>query len=74
MDTMDVFSTYITNTNPASVIGWAGLTVPAGLDASSLPVGIEFDGPPGSEPLLLAIGRHCEQLWGPLPPPAVEGA
>ncbi|MFC8277260.1 indoleacetamide hydrolase [Streptomyces sp. NPDC057271] len=67
------FLTYIRNTNVASVIGWPGLSVPAGLDANGLPVGIELDGPPGSEALLLSLGRHCEELWGPLPAPATHG-
>ncbi|MEV6332804.1 indoleacetamide hydrolase [Streptomyces sp. NPDC051909] len=66
---MSAFAAYIRNTNLASVIGWAGLSVPAGLDEQGLPVGLELDGPPGSEPVLLAIGQHCEQLWGRLPAP-----
>ncbi|MFI8829029.1 indoleacetamide hydrolase [Streptomyces sp. NPDC053431] len=71
--TMPAFQTYIRNTNPASVIGWAGLTLPAGLDAHGLPVGIELDGPQGSDTLLLAIGRHCERIWGPVPSPNTQG-
>jgi len=35
-----------------------------------LPVGLELDGPAGSDRRLLAIGLSLEKLFGPIPPPA----
>ena len=64
------FPTYIRNTDPASNAGLPGLNVPAGLTGTGLPVGLEFDGPAGSDRRLLAIGAAFAQLAGPLPPPA----
>jgi Asp-tRNA(Asn)/Glu-tRNA(Gln) amidotransferase A subunit family amidase len=41
------------------------------LDATSkLPVGLELDGPAGSDRRLIAIGLALEPLFGRLPPPA----
>lgn len=65
------FPTYIRNTDPASNAGLPGLTVPAGQTAAGLPVGIEFDGPEGSDRRLLAIGRAFAGLAGRLPEPKV---
>jgi Asp-tRNA(Asn)/Glu-tRNA(Gln) amidotransferase A subunit family amidase len=42
IDTMEAF---LRNTDPASAAGTPGLSVPAGMTASGLPVGIELDGP-----------------------------
>jgi Asp-tRNA(Asn)/Glu-tRNA(Gln) amidotransferase A subunit family amidase len=64
------FGALIQNTDPGSNAGIPGLQVPAGLGATSgLPVGIEFDGPAGSDRKLLALGLAVEALWGRLPPP-----
>jgi Asp-tRNA(Asn)/Glu-tRNA(Gln) amidotransferase A subunit family amidase len=47
------------------------LQVPIALGASSnLPVGIELDGPAGSDRKLISIGLALENLFGRLPPPA----
>lgn len=46
-----------------------GLVLPAGLTSSGLPVGIEFDGPPGSDRELLALGLSLEKVLGPIPAP-----
>ena len=37
--------------------------------ASKLPVGLELDGPAGSDRRLLAIGMAMEKVFGRLPPP-----
>ncbi len=65
------FLAYIQNTDPGSNAGIPGLQVPVGLGISSkLPVGLELDGPAGSDRKLIGIGLALEQLFGRLPPPA----
>ncbi|MBL8326324.1 MAG: indoleacetamide hydrolase [Rubrivivax sp.] len=60
----------IQNTDPGSNAGVPGLQLPIGLGATSrLPVGLELDGPAGSDRRLLAIGLAIEKLLGPLPAP-----
>jgi mandelamide amidase len=67
---LETFSTFIRNTDPGSNAGLPGLTLPAGLGPEAgLPVGIELDGPAGSDRRLLAIGMGIEDLLGTLPPP-----
>jgi mandelamide amidase len=61
------FLTYIRNTSPGSVAGLPGLSLPAGMTAAGLPVGLEIDGPEGTDQTLLAIGLSIEAL---LPKPA----
>jgi aspartyl-tRNA(Asn)/glutamyl-tRNA(Gln) amidotransferase subunit A len=48
-------------TVPANHAGVPGISIPAGLDANGLPVGIQLLGPDFSEGRLLAIGRAFEQ-------------
>lgn len=61
--------TYIHNTDPGANAGIPGLSVPAGLTSDGLPVGLELDGPAGSDRTLLAIGLAVEGILGPLPAP-----
>ncbi|MFM0339492.1 indoleacetamide hydrolase [Paraburkholderia fungorum] len=68
LDTMDAF---LRNTDPASTSGIPGLSLAAGMTASGLPVGLELDGPLGSDRRLLAIGVAFEQLLGVLPAPVL---
>ena len=68
IDTMEAF---LRNTDPASTSGIPGLSLPAGMSAHGLPVGLELDGPLGSDRRLLAIGVAFEQLLGTLPPPVL---
>ncbi|MEM7278036.1 MAG: indoleacetamide hydrolase [Pseudomonadota bacterium] len=56
------FPTYIRNTDPASIAGTPGISVPAGKTVSGLPVGIELDGKVNDDRKLLAIARAVEQL------------
>jgi Asp-tRNA(Asn)/Glu-tRNA(Gln) amidotransferase A subunit family amidase len=65
------FPTYIRNTDPGSNAGIPGLSLPAGLTKSNLPVGLELDGPVGSDQRLLAIGVAMEAAFGVLPPPNI---
>jgi len=66
---MPTFLTFIRNCSPGSVAGIPGLSLPAGLTASGLPVGIEIDGPAGADQQLLAIGAALEPLLPRLPAP-----
>ena len=60
----------IRNTLPGAHAGAAALSLPAGLTAAGLPVGLELDGPAGSDRTLLAIGRAMEAIMPkPSPPP-----
>ncbi len=54
------FPTYIRNTDPGSNAGIPGLTLPLALSAAGLPMGIEIDGPEGSDQGLLALGSEIE--------------
>ncbi|KAM3462367.1 hypothetical protein BB8028_0005g06610 [Beauveria bassiana] len=65
----DTFATYISFTSPGSDAGIPGLSIPAGLTSKGLPVGIEIDGPLGSDARLLALGLAMEKILGRLPPP-----
>ena len=56
------FPTYIRNTDPSSNAGIPGVSIPAGLSAEGLPIGIELDGPTGSDTKLLAIAASVESL------------
>jgi mandelamide amidase len=65
------FVLYIQNTDPGSNAGVPGIQIPIALGATSkLPVGMELDGPSGSDRRLLAIGMALEKLLGRIPPPA----
>lgn len=66
---IDEMAAYLRHTDPASVAGIPGLSIPAGLTPSGLPVGLEIDGPLGSDRRLLAIGIALESVLGALPPP-----
>ena len=63
------FFTYIRNTSPGSVAGIPGLSLPAGMTKSGLPVGIEIDGPAGSDQQVLAVGLALEAVLPKLPAP-----
>jgi mandelamide amidase len=65
------FQTFARNTAPSASAGLPGLTLPAGLTKSGLPVGIEFDGPNYSDRELLAIGMSAEVQFGTIPPPRI---
>jgi mandelamide amidase len=55
----------------APCLGVPGLVLPAGLSASGLPIGVEFDGLPGTDRQLLALGLAVERTLGPIPAPNV---
>src|SRR5690606_33638169 len=66
------FFTFIRNTDPGSNAAIPGISLPAGLTTDGLPVGIEFDGPAGSDRRLLAIAAALEPLLPRLPPPSPQ--
>jgi indoleacetamide hydrolase len=67
---LENFLLFIQNTDPGSNGGVPGIQIPVALGASSkLPVGIELDGPAGSDRRLLAIGMAMEKQFGRLPAP-----
>lgn len=57
------------NTWPACALGTPGLSVPAGLTSKGLPVALEFDGLPGDDSALLALGKAAEAAIGRVPAP-----
>jgi Asp-tRNA(Asn)/Glu-tRNA(Gln) amidotransferase A subunit family amidase len=65
------FDTMIRNTDPGSNAGLPGLSLYAGMTPGGLPVGIEIDGPVGSDTKLLALGLSIEAILGLAPPPKV---
>ena len=67
----DTFGTCIRNTDPCTNAGIPSLSIPAGLTAGGLPVGMQIDGPLGSDINLLAIGMAIEAVWGSLKAPAL---
>ena len=68
------FLTFIRNTGPSSVAGIPGVTLPAGLTADGLPVGMELDGPAGSDRALLALSAAVEEILPATPAPASSEA
>lgn len=67
----DTFGTCIFHTDPCTNAGIPSLSIPAGLTAAGLPVGMEIDGPLGSDANLLAIGMAMEAVWGSVKAPAI---
>lgn len=59
------FERLIQNTEPSASAGIPSIQLPVGLGAQSgLPVGVELDGPAGSDRRLLAIGQTLESVFG----------
>jgi indoleacetamide hydrolase len=63
------FDTMIRNTDPGSNAGLPGLSLFAGLTPDGLPVGLEIDGPVGSDAKLLGLGLSIEAILGSAPAP-----
>lgn len=58
------FLTYIRNTDPGSNAGIPGISLPVKSRLTTLPIGIELDGPAGSDRRLLAIAYAIEKALG----------
>ena len=56
------FPTYIRNTDPASIAALPGISIPVGMTSDGLPVGVELDGPEGSDRRLLEIAATLEPI------------
>ena len=63
------FPTFIRNTAPSSLAGIPGVSLPAGLCADGLPIGMELDGPAGSDRALLALSAAVEAVLSATPAP-----
>jgi indoleacetamide hydrolase len=59
------------NTHPSSAGGVAGISVPMGLNAEGLPLGLELDAAAGRDRDLLALARRVERVVGRVPGPAL---
>jgi mandelamide amidase len=66
---VSTFKTLIRNTDPGSNAGLPGISLPAGLTAKGLPVGLELDGPLGSDRHLLGVAAAIERALPRLPRP-----
>jgi len=62
------FASFIRNTDPGSNAGIPGISLPAGL-SGGMPVGLELDGPAGSDRHLLAVATAIEAALPALPAP-----
>jgi Asp-tRNA(Asn)/Glu-tRNA(Gln) amidotransferase A subunit family amidase len=65
------FDTMIRNTDPGSNAGLPGLSLYAGMTPGGQPVGLEIDGPVGSDTKLLGLGLSIEAILGSPPPPKI---
>ena len=64
----------ICNTGITCALGVPGISLPAGLTAAGLPVGLELDGWAGGDAALLGLGMAAEAAIGRIPPPPLAAA
>jgi len=67
------FPIYSHNTDSASIAGQPGISLPVGLTAAGLPVGMEIDGPEQSDRRLLAVALTLERIIGFRARPPLHG-
>ncbi len=63
---------YTRNVSPPGTAGLPCLTLPAGLTAGGLPVGIDLTGRPDGDRPLIGVAQTIEAVLGPLPPPHLK--
>lgn len=63
------FRALASHTIPASAAGLPGISIPIGLSAEGLPIGLEIDGPLGADRALLHLARRIEAVAGALSSP-----
>jgi mandelamide amidase len=66
---VDTFGAFVRNTDPTSNAGIPSLALHAGMSSAGIPVGLELDGPLGSDRRLLAIGMAVETVLDHAPAP-----
>ena len=59
--TLDTFETFTRHTSGVSVTGLPAVSVPAGLGADNLPIGVQFVGAPWSESRLIGLAAAFQQ-------------
>lgn len=55
-----------------NLLGLPALSIPCGLSASGLPVGLQIIGPEFQEELILRVGAALEDSGVAIPPPPVQ--
>ena len=64
------FLTVARNVGPITIAGFPSLSLPIGLSATGLPVGLTFDAPFGCDGPLLSLAMAVEALFPALPAPS----
>lgn len=67
--TLSTLAVFVSNTRPANNAGLVGVSLPMGTTTAGLPLGVELDGPAGSDRRVLSIALRLEQLLGGVPAP-----
>jgi aspartyl-tRNA(Asn)/glutamyl-tRNA(Gln) amidotransferase subunit A len=58
---LELRGTLTRNTLPVNALGWPALAIPCG-EADGLPTSLQLVGPPGTDALVLAAGKHLASL------------
>lgn len=69
---MGTFDTYTRFQNLGGVLGHPSITLPAGVDAQGLPIGVEIAGRRSADRQLLAIAAALDTALPTIPPPAIR--
>jgi len=68
---LNTFLTFIKDCDPVRVVGYPGITVPAGYSSTGLPIGLQIVARPFEEPKLLQIAHAFEQTTKVRKPPTL---